>query len=297
MTDRFRRSSRSMSSVPGPIYEWKASADTRDPCRDVQEHNRDQFLKAFDQGLAVLGYERESEGNGKSSARPLGRAWSYASRMSPSMKIEAITLREIHMPLVHFFETSFRPSLHRRILLVTVHSEGIDGWERVCWREDPFYSSEWIDSAWPTLTQLSDTRADRATDRVAGVNVRVSLARVRSHRMAKAALENAVWDAEANQKELPLWKLLGGTRREIPCGVSIGIQDSVEQLTRQDSDRTCRGLSPHQDQGQARLGCERAGAKSAGRWADITLSCRRQLRLHTRSNSSTCASSTSSTCS
>ncbi len=48
--------------------------------------------------------------------------------------------------------------------------------------------------------------------------------------MAKAALENAVWDAEARQKQMPLWKLLGGTRREIACGVSIGIQDSPEQL-------------------------------------------------------------------
>ena len=52
----------------------------------------------------------------------------------------------------------------------------------------------------------------------------------RGHRMAKAGIENALWDAEAKQKNLPLWKLLGGTRTEIPCGVSIGIQDSVEQL-------------------------------------------------------------------
>jgi O-succinylbenzoate synthase len=48
--------------------------------------------------------------------------------------------------------------------------------------------------------------------------------------MAKAALENAVWDAEARLQKLPLWKLLGGTRRDIACGVSIGIQDSLEQL-------------------------------------------------------------------
>ncbi len=48
--------------------------------------------------------------------------------------------------------------------------------------------------------------------------------------MAKAAIENALWDAEAIQKQQPLWKVLGGTSREIQCGVSIGIQDSVEQL-------------------------------------------------------------------
>jgi O-succinylbenzoate synthase len=56
------------------------------------------------------------------------------------------------------------------------------------------------------------------------------MAKVRGHRMAKAAIENAAWDAEAKQKQLPLWKLLGGTTREIQCGVSIGIQDSIEQL-------------------------------------------------------------------
>src|SRR6266700_2933563 len=145
------------------------------------------------------------------------------------MKIEAITLREIHMPLVHFFETSFGRTYSRRILLVTVHSEGADGWGESVVGEDPFYSSEWIESAWPTLKQylipaLLGQRIDSARECPA------LFAKVRAHRMAKAALENALWDAEAAQKKLPLWKLLGGTRREIPCGVSIGIQDSVEQL-------------------------------------------------------------------
>ena len=145
------------------------------------------------------------------------------------MKIEAITLREIHMPLVHFFETSFSRTYGRRILLVTVHSEGLDGWGECVAGENPFYSSEWIDSAWPTLKHylipaLLGQNIESARDCPA------LFAKVRAHRMAKAALENAVWDAEAMQKKQPLWKLLGGTRREIPCGVSIGIQDSVEQL-------------------------------------------------------------------
>jgi O-succinylbenzoate synthase len=48
--------------------------------------------------------------------------------------------------------------------------------------------------------------------------------------MAKAALEDAVWQAEAVQKGIPLWKLLGGTREEIASGVSIGIKESVEEL-------------------------------------------------------------------
>src|ERR1700737_168703 len=145
------------------------------------------------------------------------------------MRIEAITLREIHMPLVHFFETSFGRTYSRRILLVTVHTEGVDGWGECVAGEAPFYSSEWIESAWPTMKHylipaLLGQRIESARDCPA------LFAKVRAHRMAKAALENALWDAEATQKQLPLWKLLGGTRREIPCGVSIGIQDSPEQL-------------------------------------------------------------------
>src|SRR5271166_6429670 len=145
------------------------------------------------------------------------------------MKIEAITLREIHMPLVHFFETSFGRTYSRRILLITVHSEGVDGWGESVVGEDPFYSSEWIESAWPTLMQylipaLLGKRIESARDCPA------LFAKVRAHRMAKAGLENALWDAEALEKLQPLWKLLGGHQREIACGVSIGIQDSIEQL-------------------------------------------------------------------
>src|SRR5438876_4599438 len=73
--------------------------------------------------------------------------------LSTRLKVEAITLREIHMPLVHFFETSFGRTYSRRILLVTVHSEGADGWGESVVGEDPYYSSEWIESAWPTLKQ------------------------------------------------------------------------------------------------------------------------------------------------
>ena len=145
------------------------------------------------------------------------------------MKIETITLREIQMPLVHFFETSFGRLYSRRILLLTAHCEGVDGWAECVAGEDPFYSSEWIETAWSTLKHYLAPavmgRPLRRHTKCAGL-----MARVRGHRMAKAAIENAVWDAEARQKGQPLWKLLGGTTREIQCGVSIGIQDSVEQL-------------------------------------------------------------------
>jgi len=66
-------------SVPAPIYEWKASAGLRDRAKDVQDGNREQFLKEFDRGLAVLGYERDDEGNGKFLLGHWDEAWSYAT--------------------------------------------------------------------------------------------------------------------------------------------------------------------------------------------------------------------------
>jgi predicted GNAT superfamily acetyltransferase len=67
-------------SVPAPIYEWKASAETRGRAKDVQDNNRESFLKAFDEGLAVLGYEKDDKGNGKFLLGRWEEDWSYASR-------------------------------------------------------------------------------------------------------------------------------------------------------------------------------------------------------------------------
>jgi O-succinylbenzoate synthase len=145
------------------------------------------------------------------------------------MKIESITLRELRMPLKHFFETSFGRAESRRILLVTVHSEGVEGWAECVAHDGPFFSYEWIETAWATIREflapaLLSVKLETASDSAQ------CMARVRGHNMAKAALENALWDAEAQQNQQPLWMLLAGTRSEIACGVSIGIQDSHDEL-------------------------------------------------------------------
>jgi len=145
------------------------------------------------------------------------------------MKIEAITLRELRMPLKHFFETSFGRTEERRVLLITAHCEGVEGWAECVAGEGPFFSDEWIETAWATTREflaplLIGQSIAQARDTAA------LMSRVRGHNMAKAAMENALWDAEAKAKGQPLWKLLGGTRSEIDCGVSIGIQNSHEQL-------------------------------------------------------------------
>ncbi len=187
------------------------------------------------------------------------------------MKIEAITLREIHMPLVHFFETSFGRTYSRRILLVTVHCDGVDGWGECVVGENPFYSSEWIESAWPTLTTYLIPMLLGKTIKSAR-EVPALLEKVRDHRMAKGGLENAVWEAESIQKGLPLWKLLGGTRSEIPCGVSIGIQDSVEQLLEKIDTELKAGY--RRIKVKVKPGWDtNVLERIRSRWADITLSC------------------------
>jgi predicted GNAT superfamily acetyltransferase len=66
--------------VPAQIYEWKAAPETRNEAQQVQERNRDQFLRAFESGLTVLGYERDAQGNGKFLLGNWDENWSYASR-------------------------------------------------------------------------------------------------------------------------------------------------------------------------------------------------------------------------
>lgn len=188
-----------------------------------------------------------------------------------TMKIEAITLREIRMPLVHFFETSFGRTYDRRILLLTIHSEGAEGWSESVVGENPFYSSEWIDSAWPTFTTYL-IPALLGKNLASGRECPSLFAKIRAHRMAKAALENAVWELESVQKQEPLWKLLGGTRREIACGVSIGIQDSVEELLEKIQTELAAGY--RRIKVKVKPGWDvNVLERIRSRWADITLSC------------------------
>src|ERR1700686_2470568 len=147
------------------------------------------------------------------------------------MRLCQSTLREIQMPLVRPFETSFGRTTDRRILLVEVDADGVTGWGECVAGERPSYSPETIETAWHILRDFIWPALARK-EFSAAADVWEMLAPIRGHNMAKAAIEAAAWDAEARQKNLPLWKLLGGTLHEIPCGVSIGIHESDEELDR-----------------------------------------------------------------
>lgn len=146
------------------------------------------------------------------------------------MQLARIVLRQIRMPLVRPFETSFGRTHERRILLVQVEDiDGAAGWGEVTCGERPFYNEEWVDSAWLVLRDFAAPRVlGRQLDSAREVG-RLTAA-VRGHRMALGGLEAACWELEARKQQVPLWALVGGKRRPIPCGVSIGIQDTVEEL-------------------------------------------------------------------
>jgi O-succinylbenzoate synthase len=108
--------------------------------------------------------------------------------------------------------------------------DGVTGWGECVAGETPYYSPETADTAWMILRDFLWPMAKRKEFSCAG-GVWQKLERVRGHNMAKAALEAAVWDAEAKQKGVPLWKHIGGVREEIPCGVSVGIKESLDELS------------------------------------------------------------------
>lgn len=143
------------------------------------------------------------------------------------MRIDSFELREMNMDLQFRFETSFGVQTSRRILLVTLHAGGIDGYGECVAGDTPGYSYETTD----TCKQIiEDVLAPRLVGReVATPDQLLSLlADVRGHNMAVAAVEMAFWDAWAKQLGVPLWQLLGGQLRPIPVGISIGLQASVK---------------------------------------------------------------------
>ncbi len=147
-----------------------------------------------------------------------------------ALRIERIVLRRIRMPLVHFFETSFGRTYERQMVLVEAVADGVSGWGEVTAGENPFYNEEWTESAWWILRDYVAPRLiGEPLDGPESVAPRTE--HIRGHRMARGGAEAAVWDLAARQAGEPLWKTIGGgARAEIPCGVSIGIQDSVEEL-------------------------------------------------------------------
>ncbi|MCD5347964.1 o-succinylbenzoate synthase [Agromyces sp. S2-1-8] len=177
-------------------------------------------------------------------------------------RIETIALHRIEVPLVRPFETSFGRETVREALLVHVSTDAGEGWGECVAGREPFYSSEYVDGAASVIERflgpalLAATAHRRAYDaahhaaETAGVagaagadgpgtrgasvplarSVAGTLAFVAGHRMAKAALESAVLDAELRAQGRSMGEAFGAEREWVDCGVSVGIAPTLEEL-------------------------------------------------------------------
>ncbi|MFD9739454.1 o-succinylbenzoate synthase [Umezawaea sp. NPDC059074] len=145
------------------------------------------------------------------------------------MKLTGVELRRIRMPLVSPFRTSFGTQTARDVLLLRAVTDEAEGWGECVAMSDPLYSSEYVDAAADVLTRFL-VPALAARPRLDANAVAPALEPFRGHLMAKAALEMAVLDAELRAEGRPLARELGATRDRVPCGVSVGIMDSIGEL-------------------------------------------------------------------
>ena len=143
------------------------------------------------------------------------------------MKLTGFELRRISMPLVSPFRTSFGTETTRDVLLVRAVSTEAEGWGECVAMSGPLYSSEYVDAAADVLRRFF-VPALASVESAVGVGP--ALSRFHGHRMAKAAVETAVLDAELRAENRPLARELGAVRDRVPCGVSVGIMDSIGEL-------------------------------------------------------------------
>ena len=146
------------------------------------------------------------------------------------MRIDRVGLRVVAMKLREPFRISSGVTTERRILLVRVEGDGVEGVGECVAGEAPNYSYETLETArWVMETHLVPAVLGAEVSGPEEVLARMDRA-AKGHRMAKAAIEMAVWDAEARRRGVSLAALLGGEKERVPAGVSIGIQDSMEAL-------------------------------------------------------------------
>jgi O-succinylbenzoate synthase len=145
------------------------------------------------------------------------------------MKIDRLELRLLKLPLVRFFETSFGRVYDKEFILVRLEGDGAVGFGECVADADPYYSAETNETAWHIVSEFLVPRLVGATfDHPR--DVFPAFKAVRGHNMAKAGLEMAAWDLFARLRGEPLARVLGGTRDRIASGVSVGIQDSLDDL-------------------------------------------------------------------
>ncbi len=166
------------------------------------------------------------------------------------MRLTALEIRHIRLPLVAPFETSFGREDDKVAVLVRAIGQLPDGTELEGWgecvaMEAPVYSAEFVAGVDLVIRHFLAPALFAAGDRVTAERVSGLLAGTVGHPMAKAAVEMAVLDAELRGRGLSLAEFLGATRSTVPSGVSVGIQPSIE--------KTLEVVGEYLDQGYARI--------------------------------------------
>ncbi len=151
------------------------------------------------------------------------------------MRLEAVELRRVALPLVTPFRTSRGVHTERQALVVRVLTDSGDGWGECVAEPEPSYSPEFLDGALLVLERhlLPLLFAAGAAGGLTAAGVAPALAAVKGHPMAKCALEMAVLDAELRSEGRSFAERLGAVRSEVDCGVAVGITPTVDALVEQ----------------------------------------------------------------
>ncbi|MGZ3148288.1 o-succinylbenzoate synthase [Lentzea chajnantorensis] len=143
------------------------------------------------------------------------------------MRIERVELLHVAIPLVSPFRTSFGTMTTKDTFLLRVVTDTAEGWSEFAADPEPLYCSEFVAAA---ELVLADHLVPRVTPEVTVAEVGPRTHAVKGHKLAKAALETAVLDAELRSFGMPIGTFLGATTDRVPAGVSVGIKDSVPEL-------------------------------------------------------------------
>jgi O-succinylbenzoate synthase len=143
------------------------------------------------------------------------------------VKIERVELLHVAIPLVSPFRTSFGTMTTKDTFLLRVVTDAAEGWSEFAADPEPLYCSEFVGAAELVLAQHL---VPRVTPEVTAAEVAGRTEAIKGHKLAKAALETAILDAELRSYGMSIGTFLGATTDRVPAGVSVGIKNSIREL-------------------------------------------------------------------
>jgi o-succinylbenzoate synthase len=158
----------------------------------------------------------------------------YASNVAPvappaPLRLDALELRLVRLPLLEPFEVSFGRMDSRLLFLLRLDAGSHSGWGECVALEAPLFSYETVGTALLVIREhLAPAILGQEIGGLADLTSR--LGAFRGHPMAKAGIELAFVDLVARLRGEPIARVIGGVRREVEVGVSLGIQPLVDAV-------------------------------------------------------------------